>query len=112
MKKKNKFLPLMILAVLLVSCALPSVQVVFPTPADSPTSTFAATQTSAPPATPPPTASATTSPAGDVLALARLKIKHIVVIMQENRSFDSYFGTYPGADGFPRQNWPVHGLRQ
>ncbi len=28
------------------------------------------------------------------------KIKHIVVIMQENRSFDSYFGTYPGADGF------------
>src|SRR4051812_12617022 len=30
------------------------------------------------------------------------KIKHIVVIMQENRSFDSYFGTYPGADGIPR----------
>ena len=29
------------------------------------------------------------------------KIKHIVVVMQENRSFDSYFGTYPGADGFP-----------
>jgi phospholipase C len=30
------------------------------------------------------------------------KIKHVVVIMQENRSFDHYFGTYPGADGFPR----------
>jgi phospholipase C len=29
------------------------------------------------------------------------KIKHIVIIMQENRSFDSYFGTYPGADGIP-----------
>jgi phospholipase C len=29
------------------------------------------------------------------------KIKHVVVIMQENRSFDSYFGTYPGADGIP-----------
>jgi phospholipase C len=29
------------------------------------------------------------------------KIRHIVVIMQENRSFDSYFGTYPGADGIP-----------
>jgi phospholipase C len=27
-------------------------------------------------------------------------IKHIVVIMQENRSFDSYFGTFPGAAGF------------
>src|ERR1700686_5002101 len=31
------------------------------------------------------------------------KIQHIVVIMQENRSFDQYFGTYPGADGLPRQ---------
>lgn len=30
------------------------------------------------------------------------KIKHFVFIMQENRSFDSYFGTYPGADGIPR----------
>jgi len=29
------------------------------------------------------------------------KIRHIVVIMQENRSFDSYFGTFPGADGIP-----------
>ena len=27
------------------------------------------------------------------------KIQHIVVIMQENRSFDHYFGTYPGANG-------------
>jgi phospholipase C len=32
------------------------------------------------------------------------KIKHIVIIMQENRSFDSYFGTYPGADGIPMKN--------
>src|SRR5437899_3810914 len=30
------------------------------------------------------------------------KIEHVVFVMQENRSFDSYFGTYPGADGFPR----------
>jgi phospholipase C len=29
------------------------------------------------------------------------KIKHVVMIMQENRSFDQYFGTYPGADGIP-----------
>jgi len=29
------------------------------------------------------------------------KIQHIVVIMQENRSFDSYFGTFPGAEGIP-----------
>jgi len=32
------------------------------------------------------------------------KIRHIVVIMQENRSFDSYFGTFPGADGIPMAN--------
>ena len=45
------------------------------------------------------------------------KIRHIVVIMQENRSFDSYFGTYPGADGLPRRHGrftacvpdPLHG---
>src|SRR2546430_13170329 len=29
------------------------------------------------------------------------KIQHVIVIMQENRSFDHYFGTYPGADGIP-----------
>jgi phospholipase C len=28
-------------------------------------------------------------------------IQHIVVIMQENRSYDTYFGTYPGGDGIP-----------
>jgi len=32
------------------------------------------------------------------------KIRHVVIIMQENRSFDSFFGTYPGADGIPVQN--------
>ncbi len=32
------------------------------------------------------------------------KIKHVIVIMQENRSFDSYFGTFPGADGIPMKN--------
>lgn len=46
----------------------------------------------------PPSAEATD------LAQAQAKIKHIVIIMQENRSFDSYFGTYPGADGIPMQN--------
>jgi phospholipase C len=32
------------------------------------------------------------------------KIKHIIIIMQENRSFDSYFGTFPGADGIPMKD--------
>jgi phospholipase C len=38
------------------------------------------------------------------LATARSKIKHVIIIMQENRSFDQYFGTYPGANGIPMQN--------
>src|SRR5437763_17091807 len=29
-------------------------------------------------------------------------IQHVIVIVQENRSFDHYFGTYPGAVGLPR----------
>jgi phospholipase C len=32
------------------------------------------------------------------------KIRHVVMIVQENRTFDSYFGTYPGADGIPMVN--------
>ena len=31
-------------------------------------------------------------------------IRHVIVVMQENRSFDSYFGTFPGADGIPRHD--------
>lgn len=51
---------------------------------------------------------ALTAPAGTQRKTARPptgihKIKHVIVIMQENRSFDHYFGTYPGADGFPRK---------
>ncbi len=30
------------------------------------------------------------------------RIRHVIVIMQENRSFDNFFGTYPGADGLPQ----------
>ena len=39
------------------------------------------------------------------------KIRHVIVIMQENRSFDSYFGTFPGAVGLPRHACspdPIH----
>jgi phospholipase C len=32
------------------------------------------------------------------------KIRHVVIIMQENRSFDHYFGTYPGANGIPMRH--------
>ena len=33
------------------------------------------------------------------LALLRKHVKYVFVLFQENRSFDFYFGTYPGADG-------------
>jgi phospholipase C len=38
-------------------------------------------------------------PSAARLAPFRSKIEHIVFIVKENRSFDSYFGTFPGADG-------------
>src|SRR5580658_6096169 len=33
------------------------------------------------------------------LELIRRRIKYVFVLFQENRSFDFYFGSYPGADG-------------
>jgi len=44
-----------------------------------------------------PTSSIAPSTAGAPIQ----KIRHVIVIMQENRSFDSYFGTFPGAEGIP-----------
>jgi phospholipase C len=40
-------------------------------------------------------------PPADSTALTafRTKIQHIVYILKENRSFDNYFGTFPGAEG-------------
>jgi phospholipase C len=35
----------------------------------------------------------------ELVRLLRKKVKYVFVIYQENRSFDSYFGTFPGADG-------------
>ena len=34
-----------------------------------------------------------------IVALLREKVKYVFVLYQENRSFDSYFGTFPGAEG-------------
>ena len=98
MIKKKTLLPLFVTAAMLCSCILSS--------APLPTTSVPLTPTNSPAGavtqTPVPTATTTVVP--DPLALARSKIKHIVVIMQENRSFDTYFGTYPGAVGFPHQN--------
>jgi phospholipase C len=62
-------------------------------------------QVKRPAAKPVSTHAASTKAAGTTLASADIhKIKHVIIVMQENRSFDSYFGTYPGADGIPMQN--------
>ncbi len=100
----KKFLTIfLILVILLMSCSLPSLSLSVPTATTVSSGGPAATPT---PASPASLASATTSGpvSGDLLTQARAQIKHIVVIMQENRSFDQYFGTYPGAEGFPVQN--------
>jgi len=38
------------------------------------------------------------------------QIEHVIFVVQENRSFDEIFGTFPGADGIPRRpdgSWAV-----
>ena len=61
-----------------------------------------ASSTSAPSNTPSPPNSTTAKGGGTTASRVGIhKIKHVIVIMQENRSFDSYFGTFPGADGIP-----------
>jgi len=49
-----------------------------------------------------PSSSGPAAVAGAATGIGR--IKHVVVVMQENRSFDTYFGTYPGADGIPMKD--------
>jgi phospholipase C len=41
---------------------------------------------------------------GDGYAPTATPIKHLVVIFQENVSFDHYFGTYPNAENLPGEN--------
>jgi phospholipase C len=91
---------------LLAACATPAtpaVQTVVVPQTVVVTAVPAASATPAPAPTnaPAPTSAPVTS---NQPMLLRDKIKHIIVIMQENRSFDTYFGTYPGADGIPMQN--------
>lgn len=40
-------------------------------------------------------------PAGSAAVTTATPIEHLVVLMQENHTFDNYFGTFPGADGLP-----------
>ncbi len=44
------------------------------------------------------------SPTATKRATNPTPIQHVIIVMQENRSFDNYFSTYPGANGIPRNN--------
>jgi len=54
---------------------------------------------SAPPRPPTPTVGTSHDARADVVALARRKIRHVVYLIKENRTFDHMFGRFPGADG-------------
>ncbi len=51
-------------------------------------------------------------PPDALLVHLRARIRHVFVIYQENRSFDSYFGSFPGADNLATAQARRHGYRQ
>jgi phospholipase C len=107
------FHSLLLVSILVLSaCNMPTgLAVTTASPNASGSNPTAAAPTSPPvtqtPATLPPASPAPTQPyqpTSNDLTMAKQYIKHIVIIMQENRSFDEYFGTYPGAVGIPMKN--------
>jgi phospholipase C len=42
-------------------------------------------------------------------APSNIPLNHFIYIIQENITFDHYFGTFPGADGIPAGSWPPTG---
>ncbi|MFP5227791.1 MAG: phospholipase C [Acidobacteriota bacterium] len=46
------------------------------------------------------------------IAQLRAHVHHVFVIYQENRSFDSYFGSFPGVDNLATAEARQHGFRQ
>ncbi|MGH9523084.1 MAG: phospholipase C [Terriglobales bacterium] len=47
-----------------------------------------------------------------LIANLRAHIHHVFVIYQENRSFDSYFGSFPGVDNLATPEARAHGFKQ
>ena len=105
---KRKILVLLLITACLTGCSAPSQTATIspatpsvPPSQTSPTGTLQLLATSTPaPATETPAPVPVEGGTGTGLG----KIRHIIIIMQENRSFDTYFGTYPGANGLPRKN--------
>lgn len=59
-----------------------------------------------------PAAGAKRRPESALLRNLRAHIHHVFVIYQENRSFDSYFGTFPGADNLATAQAQKLGFRE
>src|SRR5438876_1590865 len=56
-----------------------------------------------PPAPPSGVRTVSPEPASDA-PQGLAKLDHLIFVVQENRSFDHYFGTFPGADGIPMKD--------
>lgn len=52
------------------------------------------------------------NPRPSLLSLVRERVRYVFVIYQENRSFDHYFGTFPGANGVYSPAARAHGFLQ
>ncbi len=94
----------LILAAVAMACAAP--RSADPADSSSPTPAADAPKGTVDPVTgqqlnaPPDPVTADLPPAVDANAFdTRTPIKHVVFLINENRSFDNMFGTYPGADG-------------
>jgi phospholipase C len=57
-------------------------------------------------------AAATPNPQPSLQGLIHQRIRYVFVIYQENRSFDHYFGTFPGANGIYTAAARAHGFSQ
>ena len=55
---------------------------------------------------------AAAGPPPSLQSLLRDRVRYVFVIYQENRSFDHYFGTFPGADGIYTDAARAHGFSQ
>ena len=47
-----------------------------------------------------------------LIANLRAHVHHVFIVYQENRSFDSYFGSFPGTDNLATAEARAHGFRQ
>lgn len=57
-------------------------------------------------------APAPADPQAQLIANLRARVRHVFVIYQENRSFDSYFGDFPGVDNLASPEARGYGFRE